>query len=112
MKKILVADMLMYRRSANADTNIHGDSLKKGDLYFEYEETWHGIRSRPENELVLGELKKWRVSQRATGRKFRFVENMTPEQIADSPKEKKRYEGYDLVLFRPEDFTSICLVRG
>lgn len=99
--KIIRVSLGMYRRSANAKTNVFTDHPKAGDVYYEFNETWERPRGDEQGKH------KRRISQELTGRRFCFVDSVTtPELVEDT----KKYKHKDiLVLVHPEDFTYLRL---
>lgn len=98
--KVVRVSLGMYRRSANAKTNIFTDSPKVGDIYYEFEETWERPRSDEKAK------RKRRLSQNPTGRKFKYVDHVTSEFVENMKKnEHKDILKEYLVLVLPQDFT-------
>lgn len=94
-----------YRRSPDSTRHVLSeDPSVRGGVYNEFEETWE----RPWGDEGHKYLR--RVSQRPTGRSFRFVDRVTGEYLQDRPVERVRSRGM-LVLTVPEDFTFLRLAR-
>ncbi len=104
MKKPLVANVTLYRRTAKSQTHVINESPSHGDVYYEFEETW--IRHYGD-ELCRH---KRRVSQKATGRSFKFHDRITPELMKDD-KTERTFSKQCLLLVVPTDFTYIRLTR-
>ncbi len=93
-----------YRRSANSRRHVYNDRPHRGDVYEEFKETWIKIGEMRSD----GSVPKKRLSQRATGRKFRFLDRITPEGLEDSLNEFYRCR-HLLCLNDPKDFTILRL---
>jgi hypothetical protein len=76
-----------YRRSPNSKTHIFNENHKAGDIYYEFEETWEKPRGDE------GGKHKQRLIQTPTGRRFRYVDNVTNELVEDT----KKYEHRDVL---------------
>ena len=93
-----------YRRSASSRDHVYNDRPHKGDVYYEFEETW----LRLGETLPDGTVPKKRLSQRSTGRRFKFLNRVTSEALIDSPRRPRRGNTC-LLLTDPMDFTVLRL---
>lgn len=95
------ATITFYRRKASSKTHIYNEHRREG-LWYEFEETWY----KPDGD-ELGRFKR-RLSQKTTGKVFRFVNHVSPEYLQDNPKAAR---GVQLQIMLPEDFTILQLNR-
>jgi len=96
--------MLFYRRSPESRKHVFNDCPRAGEEYEEFEETWVRLGEMRRN----GTIPKKRLRQRKTGRRFKFIDRISPEAIDDSRKER-RFSAFCLLLTDPNDFTFLRL---